>query len=602
MTAAEVDVIPDSDSDVAEVVDITVDSEDEVAEVNLSASPPLSFHGYRRGRELGQGGSSQVFVCSKAGSQVGFAAKAVNLRRLQMSPDVEREWKKLCREVDIWKKLPVHANVVQLVDSFQEGSWFLMVLELVGGGDLFTVLTSRSTSRFLDREAAFVGNQLVQGLAFLHSQGVVHRDLKLENVLVASQRRAYSSGPLLYSVKITDFGLSRVLDPTASDAQSTVGTHPYCAPEVLGDGSHSFSADVWCLGVLLFALLSGHFPFNAMPGEQADLDRIIDSCSVVEGAKAVLMALLQLQPALRSSLSDLSSHQWFQEEEWETMKPLKRHRTLSNSDVGGNPPSISNMEAIPPVNGQLAAHKVAASPVLEEVDTSQHSPVDSPFPCSPFPCESPMPCPSPLPGALDAEGVASPGVWTPFAVEVAVKLSDVQSPNDLQSDHMQVHMVVPDRYAGFILGKNGTRIQKTALKSGCKVWMTSRNGSNDRRVIMIGSYKQCKVAQQLVHEQLSTAMQVEWQDAQADILVFVRSEAAGMVTGKQGFVLNQIRKQSGAQVQLLRDEVQSTRPCIISGTLQSILKAQKHIFELVRAVPIVTGPTAVGTGSSHGAK
>ncbi|CAK9047248.1 Cell cycle serine/threonine-protein kinase CDC5/MSD2 [Durusdinium trenchii] len=505
---ASVDVIADSDSDVAEVVDITVDSilVCIVAEVNLPAGvPPLSFHGYRRGRELGQGGSSQVFVCSKTGSQVGFAAKAVNLRRLQMSPDVEREWKKLCREVEIWKQLPAHPNIVQLVDSFQEGGWFLMVLELVGGGDLFTVLTSRPSSRFLDREAAFVGGQLAQGLAFLHGRGVVHRDVKLENVLVASQRRAYTSGPILYSVKITDFGLSRLLD-TASVAQSTVGTHPYCAPEVLGEGSHNFSADVWCLGILLFVLLSGHFPFNTMPAEQTDLDRIIEN-SVGERAKAVLCGLLQLQPAQRRNLSELLNHQWFQEDEWDE-QPLKRHRTLSTR-------------------------------------------------------------------------VASPGVWTPFAVEVALKLSDVQPPVELQPDYMQVHLVIPDRFAGFILGKNGSRIQKTASKSGCKVWMTKRNGSQDRRVIVIGNYKQCKVAQQIVHEQLSTAMQVDWQDAQADVIVFVRSEAAGMVTGKQGFVLNQIRKQSGAQVQLLRDEVQSTRPCIISGTLQSILKAQKHIFELV---------------------
>ena len=88
---------------------------------------------------------------------------------------------------------------MRLVDSFQESGWFLMVLELVGGGDLFTVLTSRPSSRFLDREAAYVGRQLANGLAFLHGRGVVHRDVKLENVLVASQRRAYTSGPLLYS-------------------------------------------------------------------------------------------------------------------------------------------------------------------------------------------------------------------------------------------------------------------------------------------------------------------------------------------------------------------------------------------------------------------
>jgi len=343
--AVAIDVIPDSDSDVAEIVDV-VDSEDEdeVAEVNPSGSPPLSFHGYRRGRELGQGGSSQVFVCSKAGCQIGFAAKAVNLRRLRMSPDVERELKKLSREVDIWRKLPGHPNIVQLVDSFQEGSWFLMVLELVGGGDLFTVLTSRSPSRFLDREAAYIGTQLVQGLAFLHSQGVIHRDLKLENVLVASQRRSYTNGPMLYNVKITDFGLSRVLDPSASDALSTVGTQPYCAPEVLGEGSHSFSADVWCLGVLLFVLIAGHFPYSSVPTQQPDVDCIVDSISATEAAKVLLLGLLQIQPQMRSHLPDLITHQWFQEEDDLQAQPLKRHRTQQMSDVGSAPRSLEEIQ------------------------------------------------------------------------------------------------------------------------------------------------------------------------------------------------------------------------------------------------------------------
>eukprot|EP00438_Fugacium_kawagutii_P003355 Skav228236 [mRNA] locus=scaffold3112:67638:68672:+ [translate_table: standard] len=134
---SSVDVIADSDSDVAEVVDVVEsDGEDEVAEVNLAAgAPPLTFHGYRRGRELGQGGSSQVFVCSKPGSQVGFAAKAVNLRRLQMSPDVEREWKKLCREARLETEM--------VLDGDDHSICFLHISQLTGRDLEATACTSK---------------------------------------------------------------------------------------------------------------------------------------------------------------------------------------------------------------------------------------------------------------------------------------------------------------------------------------------------------------------------------------------------------------------------------------------------------------------------
>merc|ERR1740138_230859 len=108
---------------------------------------------------------------------------------MQLSSNVEREQKKLRREVDILKTLPPHQSIVQLIDAFEEGDWFLLVLELVGGGDLYTVLTSREPPRLHEREAAFVLQQLADGLTFLHGQGIIHRDLKLENVLVASERR-----------------------------------------------------------------------------------------------------------------------------------------------------------------------------------------------------------------------------------------------------------------------------------------------------------------------------------------------------------------------------------------------------------------------------
>jgi hypothetical protein len=115
--------------------------------------------------------------------------------------------------------------------------------------------------------------------------------------------------------------------------------------------------------------------------------------------------------------------------------------------------------------------------------------------------------------------------------------------------------------------------------------MTPREGSSERRIVIIGTYKQCKLAQERVHEQLVNALRSDWRDTDAEVVLLVRSEAAGVVIGKCGFVLNQIREQSGATIRLLRDEVERQRPCIITGTLQQVLAAERHIFDLVRGVP-----------------
>lgn len=84
------------------------------------------------------------------------------------------------------------------------------------------------------------------------------------------------------------------------------------------------------------------------------------------------------------------------------------------------------------------------------------------------------------------------------------------------------------------------------------------------------------------------------------MVLLVRAEAAGVVTGKRCFVLNCIRERSGAKIQLLREEVKSQRPCVLTGSLQTVLRAERHIIDLVRAVP-VTPPVEVASHDSGGA-
>ncbi|CAK0909717.1 unnamed protein product, partial [Prorocentrum cordatum] len=330
--AGVVDVIADSEDDIHEVVDVS--SDEDGVQVRAGA-PPVRFHGYRRGRELGRGATGKVFVCSKKGCAGGLAVKTVDLRRMQLSANAQRELTSLSREVSILKTLPPHPNIVRLIDAFEEGDWFLLVLELVGGGDLFTALTARDPARLLEQESAFVFLQLVDGLSFLHQRNVIHRDVKLENVLVASERR---EPPLvLYGVKITDFGLSKVVGSGVSEARSLVGTRPYTAPEVVWGGSYDFRSDLWCLGVLLYVLLAGHFPFDTIPGQQAELDRIAEGLRVSAAASSMVSGLLRLEPEQRISLHGVRGHAWFQDDGESPERQPKRPRAAAEAPSGAPP-------------------------------------------------------------------------------------------------------------------------------------------------------------------------------------------------------------------------------------------------------------------------
>ncbi|CAE6920188.1 unnamed protein product [Symbiodinium sp. CCMP2592] len=594
-----VNIHADSDDYVTEVVDVTGGSDEEDLVEVKAGEPPRYFHGYRRGRELGRGASGQVFVCHKKGTEGGFAAgfavKAVDLRRLHLQPNAEREEKKLSREVEILKRLPPHPNIVQLVDTFEEGEWFLLVLELVGGGDLYTVLTNREPPRLHEREAAFVLAQLAGGLAFLHGQGVIHRDMKLENVLVHGERR---ERPLiLYTVKITDFGLSKAIGAGFSEARSTVGTRPYTAPEVLREDSHDFSSDLWCLGVLLFVLLAGHFPFSKIPFKQEELQMIVGKLKISDTSKSVVLGLLQLEPRQRTDLATLSRHEWLC---YEVESPDEAEK----SDKPKRTRSVSASPSMRPIAPQPVASVPAKKPTESPAEAVPSEACAGQGHTAKI--ESGAAVPGPEPPAPTEQGPVSP-VIVPPRVDVPQNLQVVPkrsismittgevSPPSSDPEVMQLHLVVPDRLAGTIMGKGGPQLKQISSTLGCQVRMISRKTVGQHRIIghhrivIFGTYNQCVIVQELVHGRLMDALRAEGKEPTTEtaVVLFVRAEAAGMVIGKQGWVLKQIRKQSNAKIQLLREEVRGQRPCIIEGELQSIIRAEKHVFDLVAAVQVV---------------
>jgi serine/threonine protein kinase len=157
----------------------------------------------------------------------------------------------------------VHKHIVKLFHAFVEGKQFIMIMEAALGGELFQYLNKHKTMP--EPQARRIILQVVQAMLYCHSRGIVHRDLKLENVLFKYQDQRD------LEVKVVDFGIAGV----ASEDKVDAGTLAYMAPECLDDKAADTTPaiDVWAIGVMFFALIFGHLPFYSE--KESELVRII---------------------------------------------------------------------------------------------------------------------------------------------------------------------------------------------------------------------------------------------------------------------------------------------------------------------------------------
>lgn len=121
------------------------------------------------------------------------------------------------------------------------------------GKDLFDYIAKREY-KLPEERAKTIIYQIMLGVRYLHGFGIVHRDLKLENIMMTESSEKGCP-------KIVDFGLSKIIGPSET-ATEPFGTLGYVAPEVLKKSPYSFSCDIWSMGCILYALLSGSLPFD----------------------------------------------------------------------------------------------------------------------------------------------------------------------------------------------------------------------------------------------------------------------------------------------------------------------------------------------------
>jgi len=211
-----------------------------------------------------------------------------------------------------------HPFIIGLVATFQDKRFVYMLLGLVQGGELFSLLHSKSGDGIPEPSAKFYAAGVADGLAFMHRLSIVYRDLKPENVLIDEDG---------YPV-IVDFGFAKfVTDKT----YTLCGTPLYLAPEVILNRGHNHGVDHWSLGVLIFEMISGDTPFYKHGMEQMDLFRAIVKGSfdipksLSASAGGIVKEFLMKNPAKRlGSLADreddVYNHSFFSDIDFDELR------------------------------------------------------------------------------------------------------------------------------------------------------------------------------------------------------------------------------------------------------------------------------------------
>ena len=266
----------------------------------------MGFHDiceyYHMGNIIGQGQFGSVLVGRNKVTNQKVAIKVITKEVQIMQQRREIEVLKMCQ----------HNNIIQLIDVFEDEEKFFIVLDFMSGKDLFEYSKRRSFN-YTEKRTQEIIYQVLLGIKYLHEFGIVHRDIKLENIMMTDNTD--------HAVpKIVDFGLSNIIGPS-NTASEPFGTLGYISPEVLKKQPYTFSCDVWSLGCTIYALLSGSLPFDSEMPQQTIRQTIQDELRfdlplwgrVSLAAKDLIAKMLKKDPDLRVTIDQAMAHPWFSE-------------------------------------------------------------------------------------------------------------------------------------------------------------------------------------------------------------------------------------------------------------------------------------------------
>ncbi|PYH94449.1 kinase-like protein [Aspergillus ellipticus CBS 707.79] len=268
---------------------------------------------YTLGRLIGKGSFGKVYLASH---------KLTNGSKVVLKSS-SKEDRNLAREIHHHRQF-LHPHIAHLYEVIVTEKLVWLVLEYCPGDELYNYLLRHGPLPVDKVKRIFT--QLVGAVAYVHSKSCVHRDLKLENILLDKHE----------NVKLCDFGFTREYEGKASYLQTFCGTVCYSAPEMLkGEKYAGEKVDVWSLGIILYALLAGELPFDE-DDDQVTKARILTEEPVFnekfpDDAKALINLLLSKRPLIRPGLDEILAHPFLAEHAPEQLAILKIPRPAAFS-------------------------------------------------------------------------------------------------------------------------------------------------------------------------------------------------------------------------------------------------------------------------------
>ena len=268
----------------------------------ISFTLPPVLHDYSFVRMLGSGSTGDVFLALHTPTNLYCAIKIIKIE------DGKLETKEyIMREIKMMSKFD-HAFIVKLYNYFIEHkcgfTYVYIVMEYCERGSLFEIINQYG--RLSERMVSTLFIETLFGLLEIHRNNIIHRDLKLENILIDSHGH----------FRISDFGFSRELPPDSNiNILTYCGSPAYVAPEVIKKEKYSTSADIWSFGVILYTVLYGRFPFDSE--SITELMKDIVTCEprftneVSEVANDLLRKMLEKDPSKRITINEILKHKFF---------------------------------------------------------------------------------------------------------------------------------------------------------------------------------------------------------------------------------------------------------------------------------------------------